>query len=242
MDEHVELTGLVKNPAARRLLLLLKALQHVPFEEAIELARTAEGFVTGFRDSLAVEAKATTAPSREPESGEDMPKRHARPQPGEESIVRGPGPIALSTEQRDHLLTLFAEGARNAELASKFGLSAKQVQGIRMGCAREIAKRRDQLSRTTAEAGETMMATVSVDEVVRYLRQQDDIVVPQENGEFLVNARFHLPMADLTARANRMRARQGKPKFEFPGISNLPKQIASANGHPLFWEQTALDE
>lgn len=87
-----------------------------------------------------------------------------------------------------------------------------------------------------------MMATVSVDEVVRYLRQQDDIVVPQENGEFLVNARFHMPMAGLIARANRMRARQGKPEFEMLGISELPRQVPLANGHPLFWEQTALDE
>jgi len=230
----------VENPPARRLLLLLKALQHVPFDEAIELARTAEGFVTGFRESLPAEAKATTAPSREPENGEDLPTRHAKLQPVGEAISSGPSPIALSAEQREHLLTLFAEGARNLELATKFGLSPRQVQGIRMGCAREIAKRRDQLGRATAETEE--MPMVSVDDVIRYLRQQDDIVVPQENGEFLVNARFRMPMADLIARANRMRARQGKPEFEFPGISNLPKQIASANGHPLFWEQTALDE
>jgi len=242
MDEHVELADLVENPPARRLLLLMKALQHVPFDQAIELARIAEGFVTGLPDPLVAEAKATTAPSREPENSEDLPERHAKPQTGRESIARGASPIALSDEQREHLLTLFAEGARNAELASKFGLSPKQVQGIRMGCAREIAKRRDQLSRTTAKTEETVMATVSVDEVVRYLRQQDDIVVPQENGEFLVNARFRMPMADLIARANRMRSRQGKPKFEMPGISELPKQVVSANGHPLFWEQTALND
>jgi cytidylate kinase len=110
-----------------------------------------------------------------------------------------------------------------------------------MGCAREIAKRRDQLSKTTGEAEQNdETAPVSVDDVVRYLRQQDDIVVRQDNGEFLVNARFPMTLADLVVRANRMRERQGKPKFDLPnGVSVLPRQTAPANGHPMFWEQTA---
>ena len=112
-----------------------------------------------------------------------------------------------------------------------------------MGCAREIAKRRDQLCKTEAEAEQNDLAPGSVDDIVRYLRQQDDVVVSQENGEFLVNGRFRMPLADLVGRANRMRERQGKPKFDLPsGMSVLPRQTVSANGHPLLWEQTAPHE
>ena len=47
------------------------------------------------------------------------------------------------TPTPEQLLERLAQGARNAELASDFGLSTRQVQGIRMGSAREIARRRD---------------------------------------------------------------------------------------------------
>jgi hypothetical protein len=82
--------------------------------------------------------------------------------------------------------------------------------------------------------------SASMEEIIRYLRQQDDVVVPQENGQFLVNGRFHMPLADLAARANRMRARQRKPAFELIGDKPArAEQISSANGHPLFWDEAA---
>jgi hypothetical protein len=83
----------------------------------------------------------------------------------------------------------------------------------RMGSARQVAKLRDQHSGNPSRAAETPLLTASVDEIVRYLRQQNDIVVAEENG-FLVNGRFHMPLADLVARANRMRSRQGKSEFD----------------------------
>ena len=49
----------------------------------------------------------------------------------------------------------------------------------------------------------------SIEEVVRFLRRQDDVVVRQNDGEFLVNGRFRLDIAQLVERANRMRARYG---------------------------------
>src|SRR5205807_3741443 len=123
--------------------------------------------------------------------------------------------LELTAEQREQLVVRLAEGAKNAEPATQFGLSPKQVQGVRMGCAREIAKRRE----PTGEAARPSEIdfTVSIEEVVRYLRQQDDVVVAQENGAFLVNGRFHMAVSDLVDRANRMRSRQRKPAFELPG-------------------------
>jgi hypothetical protein len=242
MSEHVELTGLMDNPPARRLWLILKALHCLPFDQAIELARTAEAFVTGShaQSQFDTRVNVTTTPSQDLESSEELAaKPTGTPEPVGQAAANGRSSVALSVEERDRLLTRFAEGARNAALANEFGLSLKQVQGIRMGCAREIAKRRDQLKETTAETDQTVIPTTSVEDIVRYLRQQDDIIVPQENGEFLVNARFHMPLADLVARANRMRARQGKPKFELPGGMPVPPtQNPSVNGHPLFWEQS----
>ena len=251
MHEHPELTGLLENPPARRLVLLLKALQHVPFDRAIELARTAEVFVTGSREPLDVGVPSTIAAPHEVENSEDIRDGVSNSEPVEKSVSAVRSSVALSIEQRESLLTRFAEGARNAELAKEFGLGRKQIQGIRMGCAREIAKRRDQLGKTDEQLSETKAESdqtdpvepASIDEIVRYLRQQDDVVVSQENGGFLVNARFQMPLADLVGRANRMRERQGKPKFELPsGVSVLPRQTTSANGHPLFWEHTAPHE
>src|SRR5215212_1587998 len=101
--------------------------------------------------------------------------------------------LELSAEQREQLLDRLAQGAKNAELAQHFGLNARQVQGIRMGAAREIAKRRERVS--VSEDNATISA--SPEDVVRYLRQQDDVVVPHAGGEFLVNGRFQLTLTEL---------------------------------------------
>jgi hypothetical protein len=50
-------------------------------------------------------------------------------------------------------------------------------------------------------------------EVVRYLRQQDDVVVHEGDGKFLVNGRFRFEISELIAKANSMRRRQNRPLF-----------------------------
>src|SRR5205814_5531553 len=108
----------------------------------------------------------------------------------------------------------------------------KQVQGVRMGCAREIAKRRTALaahSPAPAKQQQVTGATASIDEIVRYLRQQDDVVVPQEDGGYLVNGRFRMTAAELTLRANRMRTRQRKRPSRLPtGPYLLARQLRKA--------------
>jgi hypothetical protein len=66
------------------------------------------------------------------------------------------------------------------------------------------------------------------------LRQQDDVVVAQEKGEFLVNGRFRMRLEELVTRANRIRARQGKSKFDVTGSTTVHPGMSRANGHPLF--------
>lgn len=152
------------------------------------------------------------------------------------------GGLALSNEVRDRLLDRLANGARNAELAAEFGISAKQVQGLRVGCAREIASRRagiaENPSDPSQEDTQNPAATTSIDEAIRYPRQQDDVVVPQEDGAYLVNGRFLLSAAELIARANRMRSRQRRPSFQ---MYRAEMEVASGLGltsQPVFWENS----
>ena len=82
----------------------------------------------------------------------------------------------------------------------------------------------------------------SVQEVIRYLRQQDDVIVPQEDGEYLVNGRFRMRPDELVDRANRMRSRQGKPEFNSGSYSSGSAKPRQTNNHPLFWDKSGPDE
>jgi hypothetical protein len=252
MDERVELIGLIDNPPARRLWLLCNALHCLPFDRAIEMARTAEAFVTGsVAEKHAGDARVYAEPpvaeavERTDQHIDEIPANPiiedipSNPTVGHPTATKRTR-LALPADQRDRLLGRLAEGAKNGELATEFDLSLQQVQGLRIGCARDIAKRRDQRGNETVHSQQVLSHSASMEEIVRYLRQQDDVVVPQENGQFLVNGRFHMALGDLAARANRMRIRQRKPAFELIGDKPArAEQIASANGHPLFWDKTA---
>ena len=210
MDELVTLARL-DDPVSRRLWLLSEALRSVPLDRAIELARAADQFIVAgllVRTSVAP-AAAEVGRVDEPRPAVAALPLSSRPQaPG----IKNPAGLLLSAEQRHQLLNRLAEGASNAALAAEFSITPRQVQGVRMGAAREIARR---APAAAAAPGAQALAPprASPEDVIRYLRQQDDVVVPQEDGSFLINARFQLALAELAARANRMRARQGKPEF-----------------------------
>ena len=227
MNEPVELNGLMDNPAARRLWLLHNALRSLPFDRAIELARAAEAFVTGSAfenraDDIRIDAAAPAAPGREPTEPlitEISGKLCGVEQPRTKKSTR----LALPTERRDQLLDRLAEDANNAELSAEFGITSKQVQGIRMGCARDIVERRARLSTQPAEPEQPPAATGSIDEispaattsidsVVRFLRQQDDVVVPQRDGEYLINGRFRMSAAELIASDEASSGRRGSTR------------------------------
>jgi hypothetical protein len=243
ISEQVELNELIANPAARRLWLLHRALQHRPFGEAIELACNAEAFITGspaneYLSGARVDERASQVSERPAQPSEQISSDGS-----ERPTVTKRTRLELSAEHRERLLDRLAQGAKNIELAAEFGVSSKQVQGLRMGCAREIAQRRDQLRKKPVHPDQTPAQSASVEDIVRYLRQQDDVVVLQEDGSYLINGRFRMPVAELIVRANRMRSRQGKPVFELPGRTPARRgKISSANGHPLFWKESARSE
>jgi hypothetical protein len=67
-----------------------------------------------------------------------------------------------------------------------------------------------------------------IENVVRYLRQRDDVVVPKGEDLFLVNGRFRLSSDELISRANGMRARAGKSPFQV----SQPSETNSAATRP----------
>jgi hypothetical protein len=225
----MNLEKLLEHPAYRRGWLLLKALECAPLDQAIGLARTADQFLLGdvhndanLRAAVTTTAKVIPAENQgEAEvSGEDeRPKQSS---------------IALAPSRRNELLDRAAKGATNAELAAEFGLTPRQVQGLRMGAARRPTRPPLDDAKTPDE---TVSATV--DDVVRYLRQQDDVVVSDGNGAFLVNGRLRLDLSELVAKANRARRRQNKPLFRTNGITQGTAPDAVGNGHPMFWTSPA---
>src|ERR1051326_6235773 len=235
MIEHVELIHLLHDPAARRLWLLEQALRSVPLEAAVELARTAEAFIMGSAGETVTDDP-TAVIRRDQEPSEPTVQPVSAGSADREAAHTG---FPLTEDQRDRLLERRAEGARDAEVVAEFRISAKQVQGFRMGCNREIANRRTRLAEKSlgpATQHQPAAETASIDEIVRYLRQQDDVVVSQEDGWYLVNGRLRMSVAELAARANRIRSRQQKPAFQIPTAG---LQFGTGSGqkrHPLFWE------
>jgi hypothetical protein len=242
MHEPVDIHELIRDPAARRLWLLYNSAKFLPFGDALELARAADRFVSAsIPESPAAEASSA---AMQPNMRNPMVEANAADIPdgtdaAAHKLTTARNAPVLSGDQRDRLLTCLAEGAKNAELAVEFGVSPKQVQGFRIGCAREIARRRA-YAKNGFENKPEAAPTAIIDDIVRYLRQRDDVVVPQEDGGYLVNGRFRMTASELVVRANRMRTREKKPTFEVSdgAISAAP----ASKSHPMFWEETPATE
>jgi hypothetical protein len=273
MDESVPYLALTDTPALRRCWLLHKALECAQLDRAIEIARSADAFITGVPAELSVTNEplqpvvraASTGVERGPsvsgEIGNRQPQAESPPTElcgtptGETTQKDGPSAPAeisrptlnqagaetrrpISPEQRQALMARIAQGASNAELASEYGLAPRQVQGIRMLAARSKVRNARVATETPDRASTN---GPGLDDVVRYLRQQDDVVVPQAPGEFLLNGRFRMNATELVGRANRMRSRQGKPPFPLNGhASRLPEPIRSTT-HPMFRNGSATE-
>src|ERR1700720_1422510 len=174
MIDPPELIRLIENSRGRRVWLLYNAMQHLPFPQAIECARSAECFLTGsLPDEQLGDAHLDTASDAEASAvckqAEPLATEVSSDASVEHPTTAKPVRLAVSAEHRERLLDRLAHGAKNAELAAEFGLSLRQVQGLRMGCAREIARRRNQLGKGSAGIEPTSLPA-SVEEIVRYLR------------------------------------------------------------------------
>ena len=229
----MDVEKLFNDSVRRRWWLLVKASECRPLDQALDLAREAERFVSADADTdvLGLPATAVCAPSEpastpnvEGPSVDDAPLLFAPPKGSR---------LPLSPQQRDQLLERLSQGANNATLAAEFGLAPKQVQGIRMSVERMAGRQRQAHLAPTNDHS----LTVSIEEVVRYLRQQDDVVVTDGKGAFLVNARFNLSLSELVAKANRARLRQNKPAFKVAEVASETSPPRLGQGeHPMFWK------
>ena len=243
MHDPVDINELIRDPAARRLWLLYNSAKFLPFGDALELARAADRFVSAsVPESPAAEASSA---AMQPNVRNPIVERNAADIPdGSDAAAHKLATVRnghfLSGDERDRLLTYLAEGAKNADLAVEFGLTPKQVQGFRIGCAREIARRRA-YAKNGLQIRPEAATTAIIDDIVRYLRQRDDVVVPQEDGGYLVNGRFRMTASELVVRANRMRTREKKPMFEVSDTA-IPAPAPASKSHPMFWEETPATE
>lgn len=232
MEALIKFFERLENGAERRGWLLYEALRCAPLDQAIELARKADAFILG--TSQGGEQARRAADADERAIGH---RSNYEPQSKERSKPKAR--LMLSGDQRSRLIDRLASGAKNAEIAAEFGLSLQQVQGVRIGSAREIAARRERTANTPLTERTSI---TSVQEVIRYLRQQDDVVVLQEDGNYLVNGRFRMSPDELVDRANRMRSRQGKPEFNSDSYSPRSEKPRQTDDHPLFWDKSGPDE
>ena len=234
MSENITLVDLVENSVCRRTWLLYKASKTASLNDALDLARAADEFVTGASIvqsgadcSMEPAADLPTGGERTLETAIDVVETTTTPSKAQVDLIQ------LSTDDRERLIERLSSGATNPELASEFGLSRKQVQGLRLGLARKGTKWRANSEEKQQPAEETCAA--SPDEVVRYLREQNDMVVRNGEGGYLVNGRFQMSLPDLISRANKMRNRQGKPDFKFVNDYTVSSESSIlANGHSAF--------
>ena len=231
MEALIKVFERLENGVERRSWLLYEALRSAPLDEAIELARTADAFIMG---TAAKGEQARRAVAPEPH---DQPiGDQAQHEPQRKQQSNPTGRLSLSADQRDRMLDRLVAGTKNADTAVEFCLSPQQVQGVRIGSAR--ARRQRSQNAPSPE----ITSITSVQEVILYLRQQDDVVVPQEDCHCLVNGRFRMDPDELVDRANRMRSRQGKPEFNSGSYSSGSAKPRQTNNHPLFGDRSGSDE
>ena len=228
----MDIDELLAEPQRRRLWLLTEAMASGPFDRALELAKAADEFVLGTTelaefakciDEGAVGAIETTQVEQASVTDKFKSERDAAPSLSSHEETKA-GVTSLLPERREELLDRMARGETNATLAVEFGLTRKQIQGLRMGAARQIASRRSAEHVKTPQVVPDRISA-SIEDVVRYLRQQDDVVVPEGSNRYVVNGRFHLDLAELLAKANRIRARHNKPLFQ---LGELPVDCRAA--------------
>jgi hypothetical protein len=138
----------------------------------------------------------------------------------------------LDQETRDRFIREAARKPDNRHLAQTFGLSVRQAHAIRVGLSKLIAQAQRDLSTgvsnfkragapidadTERKMQEDFLRTrpsvpPTIDDVVRYLRQMGDVVVP--HGEtYIVNYRLTLTSEQLLERANNKRRERALDPF-----------------------------
>lgn len=201
-------------PTSRRLWLLLTAAKTTCLSEALKIAKEAEGFILGNTTDLHV---SEVAPVAETASSAPIAALTITNEP---AVTAKKARSSIPSEKNEEIQRRIRAGETNAEIGRALNLEARQVQGIRMGLIRQNKKKTTASNGSNGahpepsappEAG-SRESTVGMDDVVRYLRQQDDVVV-REGEAFVINGRQRLTPAEVINRANRIRTRFHLPEF-----------------------------
>jgi hypothetical protein len=228
---QMELASILTEPTLRRCWLLNKALENASLEDALRLACEAEAFLGTGQSSIPSSKnghalkelplnRPLTAP---PVAGLLMtqpPRNWADGARASRSIEQGNG-VELVPDQVVEL----AESVRGESLENAGATTHDPDEEV----AHEASGREteDEAANDVSEVLMTSDLSVlaGMEDIVRYLRQQDDVVVSAGASGYLVNGRFQLNCDELLLRANKIRHRQGKPQFQ-----RIPSGFPTPNG------------
>jgi len=208
--------------ARRRMWIVGRFLEHSLLSEidcVLSLAAKVEAFIiNGFGSNDAVETKvgaqnyAEAADlQRSNQIASQVSPLATNPASSINAVSQSRGGRAvryplLDQETKARFIHEAARNPDNRHLARIFGLSVRQTHAIRVGVSKYIATARreyelqmqDEFLKNKVKSGPTM------DDVVRYLRQRDDVVVPT-GQHYVVNSNLALTAEELIERANRKR-------------------------------------
>jgi hypothetical protein len=216
MGIQMELATVFTEPVLRRCWLLNKALESASLDEALKLARAADEFLgMGQLKALASpnELALSEGSSRAPGQNFQLVATLPIVASGDDRAEQAAG----HTSATDHVVARMAKNASAAASETHEDLSDTshtEEAGSEPECSEQQAAKTSGLAVLTG-----------MDDIVRYLRQQDDVVVSVGTASYLVNGRFELNPEELLARANKIRERQGKPLFQ-----RLPYGFPAHNG------------
>jgi hypothetical protein len=201
----MELSVVLAEAVLRRCWLLNKALENAPLDEALRLAQAADEFLGV--DQANAPALPNGQPSKEWRSGNSTTAQTHRSQSA--------APLSTAT-------WLHAGCTSTTDFSADTGDSVEKALAEANDTYKNVPNESfAEEAGDEASDSEPPVATVSglavlagMDDVVRYLRQQDDVVVSAGTGAYLVNGRFQLNSEELLARANKIRQRHGKPQFQ----------------------------
>jgi hypothetical protein len=184
----------------------------------------AQDIVAGSGSSHAIQSAKISADSSVPPASRNGVANGERCHPANRPL--------LDQETRERFIREAARKPDNRHLAQTFGLSVRQAHAVRVGLSKLIAQAQREPSRGVsnskgsgapidAETERKMQedflrtrppAPPTIDDVVRYLRQVGDVVVP--HGEaYTVNYRLTLTSEQLLDRANNKRRERALDPF-----------------------------
>jgi hypothetical protein len=220
MGIQIELATVFTEPVSRRCWLLSKALENASLDEALRLARAADEFLCV--DQANAQASSNGQPLQEwPLGGSSSTPNHG-PQSAGLPIAASPrdktGKGADHTYATDHVTDLI-DSLKNAGAAEN---------GTDDDASSDEARDEPRADESQVAMTSDLAVLAGMDDIVRYLRQQDDVVVSAGTGAYVVNGRFHLNSQELLARANKIRQRRGIPQFQ-----RIPAGFAGPGGDEL---------